>query len=164
VQKLILSITLFCCSMAAFSQYDTTPPYLRTKLLPAFNLLSLDSAVFTQSVLKENTRTVIMLFNPECGHCQEQLETLLSIPDFVKNVQLVLSSTETLAKLKLFYDKNHLEKYSGVRIGKDYKYFFGGFYQPKTIPVLAFYNAGKQLAFFNQGNVSKKQLLKVLKQ
>lgn len=156
-------MTMVFCFIAAFSQYDTTPPYLRTKLMPAFNLLSLDSAVFTQSVLKENTKTVIMLFNPECGHCQEQLETILSIPEFVKNAQLILSSSETLAKLQLFYNKNQLKKYANISIGKDYKYFFGGYYQPKTIPVLAFYNAAKQLVYFNQGNVTKKQLLKVLK-
>lgn len=155
-------IALFVC-FTAFCQYDTTPPYLRTKQQPDFNLLTLDSTVFTQAVLKENTRTVIMLFNPECGHCQAQLETLLAITDITQTAQLVLTSTETLAKLKIFYDKNHLQKYPNIILGKDYKYFFGGYYQPKTIPVLAFYNAAKQLVFFNQGNVSKKQVLKALK-
>lgn len=149
-------------SIAAFSQADTAAPYLRTKLRPSFNLLALDSAVFNQSVLKENTTTAIMLFNPECGHCQDQLKVFLSMPEFASKVQLLLSSTETLAKIKLFCDKFHLEKYPNIFIGKDHKYFFGGFFQPKTIPVLAVYNAANKLVFFNQGNVSRKQLQKIL--
>jgi hypothetical protein len=51
-----------------------------------------------------------------------------------------------------------------VHIGKDYKYFFGSFYRPKTIPVLAFYNKQKQLIYFKQGGVKKKEIVEALKQ
>ena len=104
-----------------------------------------------------------MLFNPECEHCQEQLKLLLSLPEVAKTTHLVLTSTETLQKIKLFYNKFHLEKYPWVHIGKDNKYFLGGFYRPKTIPVLAFYNKQKLLVYFNQGNVKKKQVIDALK-
>lgn len=104
-----------------------------------------------------------MLFNPECGHCQDQLKLLLATQEVTDSVNLILTATETLQKIKIFYDKFHLEKYPWIHIGKDYKYFFGGFYQPKTIPVLAFYNAGNQLIYFNQGEVKKQQLLDALK-
>ena len=104
-----------------------------------------------------------MLFNPECEHCQEQLKLLLSLPEVAKTTNLVLTSTETLPKIKLFYNKFHLEKYPWIYIGKDHKYFLGVFYKPKTIPVLAFYNKQKQLVYFNQGNVKKKQIIDALK-
>jgi thiol-disulfide isomerase/thioredoxin len=163
MKKIIISFILVVCSSAAFCQYDTTPPYLKTKLLPGFNLLSLDSAVFTQSVLTENNNTIVMLFNPECEHCQDQLKLMLSIPELVQSTNLILTSTETLQKIKIFYDKFHLKNYPLIHIGKDHKYFFGGFYQPKTIPVLAFYNKQKELVYFNQGSVKKKQILDALK-
>ena len=76
---------------------------------------------------------------------------------------LILTATETLQKIKIFFDKFHLEKYPWIHIGKDYKYFFGGFYQPKTIPVLAFYNTKKQLVYFSQGAVKKKEITEALK-
>lgn len=163
VKKISISISLLFICLTAICQYDTTAPYLKTKLLPDFKLLALDSTIFTQTILKEKNTTVIMLFNPDCGHCQDQLNTLLSIPAFTQKTQLVLTSTETLAKLKLFYEKNHLEKYPNIYIGKDNKYFFGGYYQLKTIPLLAFYSAEKKLIFFNQGNVKKKQIIQALK-
>jgi len=158
----ILFAVLFF-STAAFSQYDTTAPYLKNKALPNFILLNTDSAAFTQSVLVENKNTIIMLFNPECEHCQQQIQLLLSLPEVSQTANLVLASTETFKKIKIFSDKFHLEKYSWIHIGKDHKYFFGGFYQPKTIPVLAFYNKQKQLVYFNQGNVKKKQIVEALK-
>lgn len=153
--------TVFC--LAAFSQYDTTPPYLNNKLLPNFNMLSLDSVAFNQSVLKEGQNTIIMLFNPECEHCQHQMKLMITIPELIQNTNIILSSTETLQKIRTFYDKFHLEKYPLIRIGKDYKYFFGGFFQPKTIPVLAFYNKQKLLVYFNQGNVKKSTIIQALK-
>jgi hypothetical protein len=159
---LVLFSVLFF-STAAVAQYDTTAPYLKSKTIPAFTLYALDSIPFTQNVLTENNKTIIMLFNPACEHCQNQLELMLTIPEITESTNIILTSGETMAKLKVFYDKFHLEKYPLIHIGKDYKYFFGGFYQPKTIPVLAFYNKQKQLVYFNQGNVKKNEILEALK-
>lgn len=164
MKKLFVLFLGIIISTAAFSQYDTTPPYLKTKLLPAFKLVSLDSsAVFDKSVLKEGQPTVVMLFNPTCEHCQHQIQLMLTMPEFTQSVNLILSSTETLDKIKTFCDKYHLERYPMIHVGKDHKYFLGGFYQPKTIPVLAFYNAQNQLLYFNQGSLKKDQLLNALK-
>ncbi len=165
--KNIFVIVLLFISVNAFSQTDTTSPYLKSKIIPNFKLLSLDSTIFTQTILSEKAgfgkNTIIMLFNPGCGHCKEQLELLLKIPEFTKSTNLILTSSEPIYKLQEFYNKYQLNQYPLVHIGKDYSYFFGGFYQPKTIPVLAFYNKQKKLTYFNQGNVSKRQIIQALK-
>ncbi len=163
MKKTFLFFGIFFISIAAFSQTDTTAPYLKNKTIPNFILLSLDSVAFTQSVLAQDKNTIIMLFNPTCGHCQQQLELLLTLPQVYNTTNLILTSTEPLYKIKEFYDKYHLEKYKWIHVGKDHKYFFGGFYRPKTIPVLAFYNKQKQLTYFNQGNVKKKEIVQALK-
>jgi thiol-disulfide isomerase/thioredoxin len=163
MKKLVVLLSLCCCFSASFSQYDTTPPYLRSKVLPAFTLLTLDSVAFTQTLLTENKNTVIMLFNPTCSHCKDQMQLMLTIPELTASTNIILASTENLEKIKIFYDKFQLEKYPLIHIGKDYKYFFGGFYQPKTIPVLAFYNKQQQLVYFNQGEVKKAEILDALK-
>jgi thiol-disulfide isomerase/thioredoxin len=162
MKKLLLSILVLSSSIIAAAQYDTTAPYLKTKLLPKFNLVALDSTGFDQSVLAGNRSTIIMLFNPECGHCQDQMKLLLDMPEVAAKANIILASTEKLEKIKTFFDKFELGKYSWIHIGKDTKYFFGGFFQPKTIPVLAFYNKKQQLVYFNQGNVKKKDILEAL--
>lgn len=159
-------LLFFSILLAGFSyaQYDTTAPYLKTKLLPDFRLLTIDSIEFNQTVLDETKSTIVMLFNPECDHCQQQLNLLLSMPLVTETAQIILSSNETMVKNRIFYEKNKLDKYPFIHLGKDFKYFFETFYQPRTIPVLAFYNPQKQLTLFNQGNVKKKQIEQGLQQ
>lgn len=154
---------MLTAAINVFSQVDTTAPYLKTKSLPSFGLLTIDSVEFNETVLDETKYTIIMLFNPDCDHCHHQLEVLLSIPQVAESAQIILSSIETQEKNRSFYARNHLEKYPFVHLGKDFRYFFGGYYRPATIPVLAFYNPQKQLVFFNQGEVDKKKILQALK-
>lgn len=163
MKKLYFTLATLLISIAAFCQYDTTPPYLKDKLLPAFNLLNSDSVAFNQTILAPGKSTIIMLYNPECGHCQEQMELLLSTPEIIDNTQIVLTSSQPLYKIKMFYDKNNLQQYPNIFAGKDYGWFFGKFFQPKTIPVLAVYNKQNQFVFISQGNASKKQLADALK-
>ncbi len=125
--------------------------------------------VFTQNILVENPQisgtgksTIVMLFHPECDHCQKQLELMLTIPAVSNTTNLILVADETLQKLKIFYNKFHLEKYPWINIGKDYKHFFGPFYRPKTVPVLIFYNNQKNLKSYKQGNISEKEINKAL--
>jgi hypothetical protein len=77
---------------------------------------------------------------------------------------VILSTTETLEKLNIFIEKFKVNNYPFVFIGKDYKYELGRVFQPKTIPVLVFYNKAAKFKAINQGQVSKKQLLKWLKE
>ncbi len=163
MKKFFLLFFIIASCGAAFSQVDTIAPYLRTGRLPDFSLLTIDSVEFNQNILDEKKNTIIMLFNPECEHCQEQLELLLKIPEVLGSAQLILSSIETHEKNRIFYNKFHLEKYPFVHLGKDYKYFFGGYYRPNTIPVLVFYNPKKQLVLFSQGNTKRKQIEQALK-
>ena len=147
----------------AFAQNDTTAPYLKNRSIPAFNLITNDSTLLTQNILKEGKNTIFMLFNPDCDHCQKQLELLLSIPELAGSTQLILCSIETLAKNRDFYKRNHLEDYPFVHLGQDYKFYFGGFFQPRTIPMLAFYNKKGQFVLINNGNTKKEMIIDALK-
>lgn len=163
MKRLILLSILLAPVTFVFSQADTTAPYLKTRTLPDFSLLTIDSVEFNQTILDNTKSTIIMLFNPDCDHCRHQLELLVSTPIVIQSAQIILSSIETHEKNRIFYNKNQLEKYPFVHLGKDFKYFFGSYYRPNTIPVLAFYNPQKQLTFFNQGEVKRKQIELALK-
>jgi len=162
--KRFLTLIFILTCISAFSQADTTAPYLKTRSLPNFSLLTIDSVEFNQNILDGGKNTIIMLFNPGCEHCQEQLELFLSMPEVLRSTQIVLSSIETHEKNRIFYNKFHLEKYPNVYLGRDHKYFFGGYFRPKTIPVLAFYDKQKQFVLLNQGNMKKKQVGQALKE
>ena len=163
MKKIFLLLFVLGTCSSVFAQDDTTAPYFKNKRLPEFSLLNLDSVAFTQNILQENKNIIIMLFNPECEHCQKQLESLLSIPEIAASAELILSSIETMEKNKAFYDKYHLEKYPFIHLGKDYKYIFGAYFRPTTIPLLAFYNKKKEFVLLNNGNAGKKMIVEALK-
>lgn len=162
MKRSVLIILILFCSGLSFSQTGDTAPFLKTKQLPEFTLTDIDFKDFNQNSLSRTKSTIIMLFNPECDHCQQQLELLIATPQVAKTAQVVLSSAESQEINREFYKKYHLEKYPFIRLGKEYGYFFGGFYRPSTIPFIAIYNPKKQLVFYNHGVASKVQLLNAL--
>ena len=164
-KKILSAAIAFFISATLFAQVpanDTSAPCFHEHNLPLFKMYNLDSVAFTQSVLVKFKPTIIMMFNPECGHCQKEIEILLSIPQIVQSTQIILVSTEPLAKIKEFYLKNHLERYPFIYAGKDIKYFWGKFFKPSTIPVLAFYNAQDQFVTLHQGNMEKAEVIAAL--
>jgi len=165
IKKITAALLVFFISAAAFAQVppnDTTAPYYKNPNLPLFKMYNLDSVAFTQSVLVKHKKTIVMMFNPECGHCQKEIDILLSIPQVTQNTQIILVSTEPLAKIKEFYFKNHLERFPYIFAGKDIKYFWGRFFKPSTIPVLAFYNEQDQFITLHQGNMDKAEVIAAL--
>lgn len=163
MKRLPLILFLLVIAVKGFSQYDTIAPCLKTKTLPQFSLLSIDSVAFTQDKLDTGKFTILMLFNPECEHCQKQMERFLSMTEFYGPVQLVLISIETLENTRHFYNRYHLQYYPFIHIGKDHQRFFISYFRAQTIPVLAFYDKKKSLVFFNQGDASENEIREALK-
>ncbi|MBK7434483.1 MAG: hypothetical protein IPI66_11685 [Chitinophagaceae bacterium] len=156
----LLAVITF--SSAAQAQNDTTLPYLKNRQLPAFNLLSIDSVVFTQKNLAAEKHTILMMFNPDCDHCQKQLDSLLVIPEVVRKTQLVMISMVPLKYNREFYQKNHLEKYPFIYLGQDYEGLCLRFFKPHTVPVLAFYDRKRQFVNIHQGNAERNLILEAL--
>ena len=163
MKRIPLIFFILIIGLKGFSQYDTIAPYLKTKSLPPFSLLSIDSVAFSQSILDTGKNTILMLFNPECEHCRNQMDRFLSMPEFYGQNQLVLISIENLEKTKHFYKRYHLENYPFIHIGKDYIRFFISYFRAETIPVLAFYNKKNSLVFFKQGDASETEIQEALK-
>jgi thiol-disulfide isomerase/thioredoxin len=163
MKKIVLVTIVIFYSGMAFCQYDTTPPYLKEKLIPELNLLTLDSTFFSTKKLQAGKYTIIMMYNPECGHCQTQMELFLSMPEVMSEAQIIIASTLPIYKIKLFCEKYKLANYANIYPLKDNSWFLGKFFQPKTIPVLAFYNKQNQFTFISQGNATKEQILEALK-
>jgi len=98
MKKICFLFIMLASGITVLSQVDTTAPYYKAGVLPDFSLLTIDSVEFNQTVLDKSKATIIVLFNPECDHCQHQLETLLSIPELLKDAQIILSSIEIQEK------------------------------------------------------------------
>lgn len=163
MKRLFILLVTFSFSGVILAQSDTTLPYLKNRQLPAFNLLSVDSVVFTQKKLSADKSTILMMFNPDCDHCQKQLDSLLVIPEVIQKSQLVMISMVPLKFNREFYQKNHLEKYPFIYLGQDYEGLCLRFFKPHTVPVLAFYDRKRQFVNIHQGNAERSLILESLR-
>jgi thiol-disulfide isomerase/thioredoxin len=161
-QFIILLIT-FAAFITAKAQKDTLPPYKQVPFIPAFTIQLTDSSNFSKKDLPKNTPVVIIYFNPECGHCQQEATELSKNMDKFKKVFFVMAAYAELEKVEEFSELYGLNKFSNVKLGRDGKYFLPVFYQVKTTPFSAVYNKkGKLLKAFEHG-MSVEELEKALK-
>src|SRR5215203_3606374 len=102
----LIAMLLVAMGFAAQSQ-----DYKRFPNVPPFELMKLDSSTyFKKADLPKNQPVLIMVFNPECDHCQHQVEQMLLDMAQLKNIQMVFATPEDLNKLKAFNEKYNLAK------------------------------------------------------
>lgn len=139
---------------AGFTQNDSLPeaPYKRFPTPPPFKLLLTDSATyFTKDGLAKKKAVMIMLFSPDCEHCQHKTEEIIQHIDAFEKVQIVMSTTFPFDKMVGFYNKYDLKRFDNIIMGKDINYLLPTFYNIRNLPFLAFYNKKKELISVFEG-------------
>lgn len=157
--KSIILLLLTTLPIIGFSQennHDTTAPYLKKKTIPDFSILdchrSKDSVWVSNSTLPKNKPVVFIYFSPECSHCELETEEIKKHMDSLKNATFVFVSYHPIEKIKAFYDKYDLGKYSNVLMGRDLKYFIPSFFRVEFTPFVAVYTPqGNFLKAYKQG-------------
>jgi len=143
---LFILVSILAVSFAQAQGYDSIPPYLKAKVIPSFNIQQTDSTWFRTQDLPEKQPTVIIYFNPDCGHCQETAKKISEKMTDLQNVTFIwatyLSPMETIETFKKDYK---LENYPNVHFGKDPQYFIPSFFRVEYTPFVALYNAKGKL-------------------
>ena len=150
--------------LGSFGQDSLAPPYKRFPTIPPFKLLKIDSSsYFTKSDLKKNRPVLIILFNPDCDHCQHETEQILKNIDEFKDVQIIMSTNMSFDMMKSFYEKYDLGKFENIVVGRDFQYILPSFYQIRFMPYLAMYDKKGNLLTTFQGSMKIDDLAKVFK-
>ncbi|MEZ5017689.1 MAG: hypothetical protein R2800_11595 [Flavipsychrobacter sp.] len=161
--KQILFSLLFaatCITATAQSDNDTLP-YLKYPVMPAFEILHMDSSTITNTAYAPKDRPVIFVFfSPDCEHCTITIRELLNNRQELNNAKIYLFTPLTFDKLKPVYDKLRLASYKDVVVGKEFRYFFYKFYSPVHVPYIAIYNKKKKLVSVYDGGTSLEQIVK----
>lgn len=163
MKQFIILLVAVGAFINAKAQKDTIPPYKQVPFIPAFSIQLTDSSNFSKKDLPKNSPVVIIYFNPECGHCQQEATELSKNMDKFKKVFFVMAAYADLEKIKEFGELHGLDKFSNVKLGRETKYFLPVFYQVKTTPFSAVYDKkGKLVNGFEHG-LSVEELEKTLK-
>lgn len=142
MKKIIFLKVILLFFFTSFSQEETIQPlYKRFPTPPPFKLLSTDSStILTDKDIKKNKDVLIMVFSPDCDHCQHHAEEMVNNRDKFKGIQIVMGSMMSISKIKEFYNTYHLDKLDNLIIGQDREFILGSYYKMKSLPFLAFYD------------------------
>ncbi len=164
MKSLIFIIAVFS-SLTTSASVDSIPAHLKGLKIPDFKLLLVDSVTnFYTENLDAKKNTLILLFSPDCDHCQHQTEDIIKNTDAFKNTQIVMTTVLPFPMMKAFYERYQLSKYKNIIMGRDVLFFFSPYYRSQYTPYLALYNKKGELIFTNDGQVKIETLIAQLPQ
>jgi thioredoxin-related protein len=166
MRRIIFSVLFSALCFAGFTQNDSLPeaPYKRFPAAPPFKLLLTDSSTyFTKDGLAKKKAIMIMLFSPDCEHCQHKTEEIIKHIDAFEKVQIVMSTTLPFDKMLAYYNKYDLKRFDNIIMGKDISYLLPTFYNIRNLPFLAFYNKKKELISVFEGALPIEKIIEEIR-
>lgn len=165
MKKHILLFLLTVIAGAAFAQADSIqPPYKKFPTYPPVKLLLPDSvSYYTKTDLPKKTPVMLMLFNPQCEHCQHETEEIIKNIEKFKDIQIVMSTSMVFDSMMAFRAKYKLAQFDNITVAQDTHYFLPSFYMIRNLPFLAFYNKKKELISVFEGALPVERVLSVFK-
>jgi len=144
LKKYILLLVVVIMSKASFAQTDTSLLYIRFPIVPSFKLINIADSTFktyfTKDSLKKKTATIIILFSPDCEHCQHETKEITAHIDLFKKAQIVMASPLNELFIKAFYDEYKIANFPNITMGRDPSYFLGTFYKVRSFPAIFLYD------------------------
>ncbi len=155
-----------CFPTLLLAQSETIEPaYKRFPSLPPLQLLLGDSLTkFTKSDLPKKKAVLVMLFSPDCSHCQHTAEELPKFTKELKDVQVVMATMHGLTSMNEFVKKYRLDELPNVVVGKDLYFLLPPFYAVKNFPFLAFYTKKGALISVFEGSMPLEKVAGIFKQ
>ena len=160
---ILASLLLFSLQTALAQNDSIQPPYKRFPTFPPIKLLLADSSYFTKDDLNKKNAILLMLFSPDCDHCQHETEELIKNINQFKTVQIIMATVMPFQDMKAFRDKYGLATHRNIIVGRDQQYFLPVFFNIRTLPFLAFYNRKKELISVFEGSMPIHKVLEELK-
>jgi len=162
MKKVTTFISLFASmTLSAQGNIDPNAPFLKDKNIPKFTLNLTTGKSFSNTQIPKTKYTCIIIFSPDCSHCQDEATELTKNADKFKSVFFIWNSYKEMADIKAFATKYGLDKQSNVIVGRDPEFSIPVFFRPRMTPFVALYANGQLLKVYEQG-VKVPELLKII--
>lgn len=163
-KNVFLSLLLFL-SFAVHAQSDSVEaPYKRFPHVPPFQLLLGDSTtIYKKDELPKGKPVLLIIFSPECSHCQHTAEDIVAHKDALKNVEIVMATLHTITQMNDFAKTYGLKDMPNVVIGKDVHFILPPFYSIQSLPLLGFYKANGDLIDAMEGSLPMEKVIEKFK-
>jgi thiol-disulfide isomerase/thioredoxin len=158
----VIIVSLFSTmTLSAQGNIDPNAPFLKDKNIPKFTLNLTTGKSFNNTQIPKTRFTCIIIFSPDCSHCQEEAAELTKNADKFKSVFFIWNSYKEMADIKAFATKYGLDKQTNVVVGRDPEFSIPVFFRPRMTPFVAIYDKGQLLKVYEQG-VKVPELLKII--
>jgi thiol-disulfide isomerase/thioredoxin len=165
-QLSILLVLFFAVISSTVAQNGTTKqsPYQQFPDNPPLNILLVDSTTtFTKEQFKKNKPVFLILFSPDCDHCKHETEDIIRNIDKLKDVHIVMATSQPFEKMKEFYKTYKLDKYKNITVGRDRQYMLITYFDISSLPMIAIYDKKHKLIKRHEGTMTVADMLTYLK-
>ncbi len=166
MKKLFTLTAILLATLTVFAQGETKPdpPYKRFPSYPPVKLMLPDSvSYFSKEDLRKKSPVMLMLFSPDCDHCQHETEQIIQHIDKFKGIQIIMATMQPFDSMLAFREKYQLARFSNIVVAHDNKIFLPTFFDIRSLPFLAFYNRKKELISVFEGTMKVEKMLEELK-
>jgi thioredoxin-related protein len=162
---------LLLCQPAAAQTIEPVTPvkedtalYLRFPVVPPFSIIKVpDSSRFAKADLKKKKKTLLIIFSPDCDHCQQETKDLIAAIDKFKKIQIVMASWLPYQEIQKFYTEYNIAAYPNITMGWDKSFFLPPFYKLNNLPFMALYDKKGNLISVFEGSVSLDKVVEAFK-
>jgi thioredoxin-related protein len=139
-------ITLFSICICITLNAQTASTFTAEQLAkfnaaPANKVVKMDSiAIAFNKLIPKQKATVLMFFNPDCDHCQDQTTEIVSHIDTLKNINFVLVSNRPLFMIKDFTKKYKTNKCKNIKVVQDNTNALVRHYEVASFPSLIIFD------------------------
>ena len=116
--------------------------------VPPFSIEKWDGSAYTNAALKPNKAVMIVIFSPDCDHCEHAIDSLMGMKEKLVNTQLVFVC-EAIHKsaVKPFVQKVGMTTNKQfANAGIDKSGLIPNIYTNKMLPQIMLYNTKHELA------------------
>lgn len=132
------------------------------QLLPSFDILLPDSATYVNiGSVPPGSPTILFYYGPQCPFCQAEMKEIINNMSQLEDFQFYIFTSSPFSEMKSFYEQFQLSKYSNVKMGIDYSFFFGRYFRTESIPFTAIYGKDRRLKGAFIGSMSYEQIREV---
>ncbi|RFS20738.1 hypothetical protein DVR12_19470 [Chitinophaga silvatica] len=127
--------------------------------MPRIEVLNIDSVRVRSSDLFGNAATVILLFDPYCPHCHDQIKEILVHQSELMEVKFCLITPFPFYQMHKTYDDFQLKNMKNIFIGVDDKNYLLSYYNITGVPSMLIFDKDRKLIKAFLGGVNYKEIL-----
>lgn len=146
MRKLLLALFITACAITVHAQQ----PIPGTDM-PKALFYNTNGASFSTDLIPKGTKSMIILFDATCDHCQKVAANLSKRSAELKNVNLYLVTQDEIRSINYFMDNfgKSLKTMKNVMVLQDRDHIFIPLFHPKQYPSLYLYGKDKKLEFYS---------------